>query len=306
MLAVFLKTVPFFALIGLGFASVRMKLFSAEGTALLTRFVFFFPLSALLFGFSATLPIGQIFDPMLGAAYLTACVAVYLGVMTVALFRGAPMGEAAIEAQCATIGNTGFFGLPLITLIVGPEAAGPMLFLLLIDSLVFSAVITAIVAASRARITLATFGLILGGLARNPMVLAVLAGFLWSTTGAPLPGPVHEFVTLLSAAATPAALFAIGGSLASRSAERLAVASWLSFAKLVMLPVACIAAAMVFPVAPFPRAMMIIYAAMPVAGNVFMLAQHYGLAPQRVSTAILVSTAISVLTLPVVIHWALP
>ena len=44
---------------------------------------------------------------------------------------------------------------------------------------------------------------------------------------------------------------------------------------------------------PFSRAMMLIYAAMPVAGNVFILAQHYGIAPQRVSASILISTAVS-------------
>jgi predicted permease len=38
-----------------------------------------------------------------------------------------------------------------------------------------------------------------------------------------------------------------------------------------------------------------------VAGNVFILAQHYGVAPARVSTAILISTALSVLTVSFVI-----
>ena len=42
-------------------------------------------------------------------------------------------------------------------------------------------------------------------------------------------------------------------------------------------------------------------AALPVAGNVFILAQHYRVAPQRVSTAILLSTAASVLTVTAVI-----
>ena len=46
---------------------------------------------------------------------------------------------------------------------------------------------------------------------------------------------------------------------------------------------------------------MIAAAALPVAGNVFILAQHYGVAPQRVSTAILISTAFSVLTVTAVI-----
>jgi malonate transporter and related proteins len=38
-----------------------------------------------------------------------------------------------------------------------------------------------------------------------------------------------------------------------------------------------------------------------VAGNVYILAAHYGVAPQRVSTAILISTAFSILTVTVVI-----
>ena len=46
---------------------------------------------------------------------------------------------------------------------------------------------------------------------------------------------------------------------------------------------------------------MIAAAALPVAGNVFILAQHYGVAPQRVSTSILISTAVSVLTVTAVI-----
>jgi hypothetical protein len=40
-----------------------------------------------------------------------------------------------------------------------------------------------------------------------------------------------------------------------------------------------------------------------VAGNVYILAQHYGVAPQRVSASILISTAISILTVSAVIAW---
>jgi predicted permease len=42
---------------------------------------------------------------------------------------------------------------------------------------------------------------------------------------------------------------------------------------------------------------------MPVAGNVYMLAQHYGVAPHRVSAAILVSTAISIASFPAIVAW---
>ena len=46
---------------------------------------------------------------------------------------------------------------------------------------------------------------------------------------------------------------------------------------------------------------MVAAASLPVAGNVYILAQHYGVAPQRVSTAILISTAASVVTVTAII-----
>jgi malonate transporter and related proteins len=48
---------------------------------------------------------------------------------------------------------------------------------------------------------------------------------------------------------------------------------------------------------------MIAAAALPVAGNVYMLAQHYGVAPHRVSSSILISTALSIVTVSLVIGW---
>jgi predicted permease len=67
-----------------------------------------------------------------------------------------------------------------------------------------------------------------------------------------------------------------------------------------------VAALVIFPVEPYAAGVMIAAAALPVAGNVFILAQHYGVAPKRVSASILVSTVLSVLTFPAVIAWLGP
>ena len=136
----------------------------------------------------------------------------------------------------------------------------------------------------------------------NAMFVWVVLGFVWGVTGRKLPVPVNEFMTLLGAAATPCALFAIGGSLAGKSAERWPVAGWLSVAKLFLHPAAvAFAAVVVFPVERYAAGVMVAAASLPVAGNVYILAQHYGVAPQRVSTAILISTAASVVTVTAII-----
>ena len=63
MVEIFLKTLPFFALIGLGYGAGVTRFFTPEATAWLTKFVFYFALSAMLFRFSANLSFAEIFDP---------------------------------------------------------------------------------------------------------------------------------------------------------------------------------------------------------------------------------------------------
>ncbi|ETX13761.1 malate transporter [Roseivivax halodurans JCM 10272] len=303
MLEILLKTLPFFGLIALGYGAGRTNFFTQEATAYLTKFVFYFALSAMLFRFSATLSFSDIFDAHLAAAYLWGTAFVYAIALGVAFWRRQSVEVAAIEAQCAAIGNTGFLGVPMLAVLLGQEAVGPIILVLAIDLIVFSSLLVILVTGSRdGRMSagvLRTVGL---GLLKNPMIVSIVLGLGVSAAALPMPVVVEDFLTILGNAATPGALFAIGASLASKSAERLAVSGWLSFAKLVLHPALVAAGALLlFPVSAYDASVVISAAALPVAGNVFILAQHYGVAPQRVSAAILISTAASILTVSGVI-----
>ncbi|WP_050524824.1 AEC family transporter [Pseudorhodobacter wandonensis] len=302
MIAILLKTLPFFALIGVGYWAGRVRFFTPEATAWLTKFVFYFALSAMLFRFASNLSVAEIWDARFVAAYLWGCGVVYAIAMGVAFWRGISVEEAAIEAQCAVIGNTGFLGVPMLVVLMGPEAAGPILMVLSIDLIVFSTIVTLIITGVRqGRMSLGIIKALAIGLLKNPMIVSMALGLAWSATGFAVPAPVNDFMALLGGAATPGALFAIGASLATKSAERVAVAGWLSFCKLVLHPSAvAFAAIYLFNVAPGPASVMIAAAALPVAGNVYILAQHFGVAPQRVSASILISTALSILTVTIV------
>ncbi|MEO0701966.1 MAG: AEC family transporter [Pseudomonadota bacterium] len=305
MIDILLQTLPFFALIGLGYWAGRTGFFSEEATAYLTKFVFYFALSAMLFRFSANLSLGEVLDWNFVAAYLAGTVVIYILATIIALVRSRGIEEAAVEAQCAVIGNVGFLGVPMLVLLLGENAVGPVLLVLAVDLIVFGSLIVILITGSRdGRMSLGVLATVGNGLLRNPMIVSILLGLFWSAFSLPIPGPVNEFLTILGAAATPGALFAIGASLASKSAERVSSAVWLSTCKLVLHPAAVAFAALVLiPVEPYAAGVMIAAAALPVAGNVFILAQHYGVAPQRVSATILISTVVSVLTVSGVVAW---
>lgn len=305
---ILLQTLPFFALIALGFGAGRTGFFTPEATAYLTRFVFYFALSAMLLKFSANLSLSEILDWPFVGAYLSGTLAIYLVATAVALIRKRGIEEAAVEAQCAVIGNVGFLGIPMLVLLLGQNAIGPIMLVLAVDLIVFSSLIVILITGSRdGRVSPAVLKTVGLGLLKNPMIVSIVVGLSVSAMGAKIPAPVNDFLTILGAAATPGALFAIGASLASKSAERVAVAGWLSMAKLVLHPAAvAIAALVLFDVEPYAAGVMVSAAALPVAGNVYILAQHYGVAPQRVSASILISTALSVLTVSAVIAWVQP
>ncbi|WP_299027098.1 AEC family transporter [uncultured Sulfitobacter sp.] len=305
MLAIFLKTLPFFALIGLGYWAGRTRFFTAEATAYLTKFVFYFALSAMLFNFSANLSLAEVWNARLVGAYLWGTAFVYGIATLVCYFRNLNIETAAIEAQCAVIGNVGFLGVPMLVLLLGPQAIGPVMLALAVDLIVFSSLIVILITGSRdGRMSVTILRTVGLGLIKNPMIVAISLGLLWSGLKLPIPAPMNEFLSLLGAAATPGALFAIGASLASKSAERLSIAGWLSFCKLVLHPVfVAFGCFVLFKVEPYQATVIISAAALPVAGNVYILAQHYNVSPQRVSAAILVSTALSIVTVSLWIAW---
>jgi len=304
MLAIFLKTLPFFALIFCGYIAARTRFFPPEAARILTKFVFYFALSAMLFRLAATLPLDDLYQPEFLKAYAIASAILYALVIAVALFRKVSWAEAGFEAHTAVIGNVGFLGLPMFVSMFGATAAAPIMMGLIVDLVVFGVVIVIIVESTRGgRQGFGAVQTALVGLIKNPMIMAVLAGLAWSVADLPWFVPLDEFTQILGAAATPGALFAIGCSLANQSADQKAgIAVWLTSIKLFAHPaIVAFFVLYVFDVDPFVAAIAICSAAMPTAGNVFILAQHYGIGEHRVSATILISTAISILTVTVVI-----
>ncbi len=304
MLAIFLKTLPFFALIFCGYIAARTRFFPAEAARIITKFVFYFALSAMLFRLAATLPLEDLWQPQFLMAYALASAILYVLVMAVARVRGVSWSEAGFEAHSAVIGNVGFLGLPMFVSMFGPSAAAPIMMGLIIDLVVFGSVIVILVEISQGTGRgPGAFQTAISGLLKNPMIMAVVAGLIWSVAGIPWTAPLDEFTQILGAAATPGALFAIGCSLASQTAgQRVGTALWLTVIKLFAHPaIVAVFVLFVFDVAPFVAAIAICAAAMPTAGNVFILAQHYGIGAYRVSATILISTVLSILTVTAVI-----
>ena len=304
MVEVLVQVLPFFALVGLGWMAGITGFFGREATAALTRFVFYFALSAMIFGFVVSLPMSALWDPRFVVAYLAGSIPVYLIAFATGIGRGTGAPVAAMEAQCAVVGNVGFLGIPMLVLLLGERAVGPVMLVLSVDLIVFGSLVVIMVTGARdGRVSPKVLLSVGRGLLANPMIVSIVLGLAVSAAAVPIPGPAQSFLSILGAAATPGALFAIGCTLAHLPAERPGPAAWLTALKLGLHPLAVAAAATRLGVEPYAAGVMVAAAALPVAGNVYILASHYGVAAGRVSAAILFSTVLAVATVPPWIAW---
>ncbi len=298
-------TLPFFAVAGLGYLAAWRGMLGENAVRSLNVFVFYFATPALLIKAIGSQSFGDILNPVFLGGYLASGLFMFaVGALAArALFR-ATLGEMAISGQAAAVPNLGFLGLPLALAAFGPVVAGPFAMAMIVD-LVF------IIPFSIALLEIHTGGGGWSGLRKtvtgvifNPFLLSIAAGLTLSALGTDIAAPMDRFLTFLSGAAGPTALFALGASLAGRqvAGARHPIAL-MTVLKLVVHPIIVwLTLGIWLDVRNDWLAIAVTFAAIPIAGNVFVIAESYGQAARRVSTAILFSTAFGIVTVAIAMH----
>ncbi|MEO1198383.1 MAG: AEC family transporter [Pseudomonadota bacterium] len=316
MLDMFGFTLPVFLVIGLGVVAVRSGLLAEDAVRPLNVFVFYFAMPALIAGALARQDVAAVLDLRLIAGWLVCGVAVFgLGMLAAALFGARNLSAMALMGQGSAVGNIGFLALPLTFTVFGTGAAGPITIALIVDLVILIPLSIALLEIDRAgngsehgqRGRFAVVGRIARGVFLNPFILSIALGLTLSASGFGLPGSVERFADFLGAAAGPAALFALGVSLAGRRIEgdTLAIGA-MSVLKLFVHPALIyLTLAYGFGIASSTAAIFAVIAAMPVAGNVFVIASQYGVFVRRASASVLVSTLVSVVTVSLALSLAI-
>lgn len=185
-------------------------------------------------------------------------------------------------------GNTGNLGLPLALFAFGDEGLGLAL-------AVFA--VTAILG-----FTLGVW-LVSGGgspvaLVREPLVLATVLGgvFLWQ--GWETPRFLTNTLELIGQMAIPLMLLTLGVAVARLTPGNLGRAIWLSLVRVAICIGVALAVGSAFGLAPVAMAILVLQLSMPMAVISYLLAEKYGADAQAVAGLVVVSTLISVLSLP--------
>ena len=298
-------TIPFFGIILLGAFSRSSGFFDEQAGRILARFAFFVVLPAFMFVSITSAPVPEIANPHFILRYEAITIIIFaLGIVFATRILGLSGRSSGIFALNATYPNYGYIGVPLAILAFGQGAVVPMSLILVCDSIMLL-LLTAIFTRDKGSADLSSALMqMLQSMARNPLLLSVLAGFIFSASGLTLPDMPIFFLDMLAGAAAPTALFALGITLIGqpiRSAR--AELGTISVLKLVIHPLLMGVVMLTMPgldVLWIQTA--ILFACLPVAANVFALSEFYQAYSGRTATSIMLTTLIASLTVPATLY----
>lgn len=282
----FALLLPLFLMAGLGCVLARTGILAASWQSGLTELTAKVLIPAFLFS-------GAFRNGIPGSVTWQFLVAFF--VPLIALFVAAAIARdsgSAPRALAATYSNTVFVGIPVLT-----QAFGS-------DSLQYAYPVIAFhgLVAFTLYYLASPGGNVAGSLlnaVKSPIVISLLLGLACNFVGLTLPGALSSVLAMLSAAALPCALLALGASLAG-----FAIRSWPEtiltvVGKLIVLPACVLGMGLcVFELPSAATAVLVVIAACPAGVNGAALVQADGKNPAQVSSAILLSSIACIATIP--------
>lgn len=297
---------PFFGLILLGYVGAKILRHPPEGLAWLNIFIIYFALPALFFQLISQTPFEELKQWSFVATTTLATTLVFaLSAATgFAFSRSGAM--AAIQGAAGAYANVGYMGPGLTLATLGAAATVPTALIFSFDSaLIFTLVPLMMSIAGSQRLGAGAIALqIAKRIFLHPFILATIAGVLAAYFQFKPPAAIDTMLTFLRNAAAPCALFAMGVTVALRPVRRMpAELPFLAAYKLVLHPlVVLVLLSLTGTYQPVWVETAVLMAALPPALNVFVLAQQYGVYVERASSTVLISTALSVVTLTTVLY----
>jgi malonate transporter len=296
---------PAFGLIGVGFATARLRLLGDAVGEALASFVFTIGLPVLLMRSVAAASLPDASPWPFWLTYFAGVAVAWAAGQTIARrLLGQEAGAALIGGLVASFSNLVLLGIPIVYTAFGEAGAVPLLLLVPVHFPIMVTVATILFV----RIDTGHGGdghrwalvrRTLSSLARNPLMIGIAAGLLLRVSGVGIGGVAKTIVDQLADASAPLALVALGLGL-NRYGIRgnLAAGFAMAVVKLVLLPgVVYLLASRVAALPPLWVAVATTLAACPTGANVFMFSTRFGVGHGVASNGITLSTLLAVVTM---------
>lgn len=309
MFTVLLLVFPLFAVILIGYFCGRIAKIPVEGLAWMNFFIVYIALPGLFYQLLAKTPVEQFSNLGFIAVTTASTFAMFCLTFSISYFRkNSNFQESTMKGFCGCYGNIGYLGPPIALLAFGPEAGIPVALVFCFDNIHHFTLAPVLMALSdnKKQSFWAIAKNILIKIFTHPFIISTILGVLAAVYSFKPPEPIENLLNFLLAAAAPAALFVMGVTAALRPLKRIPLElGYLVPFKLILHPTLVYLALVYFipDIKPIWLHSAVVMAALPVATNVFVLAQQYNVWQERASSAIVVTTLFSIVTLTLYLYW---
>lgn len=291
-------TMPVFLMMVVGYGLRRCGLVSDDLASLSNSFVFRVALPALLFHDLATMDIGEVWDGgFVAFCALATLASIAISYVVALAFRGADWRGEAVQAQFRSA--TTFLGVAFVQNIYGNAGAAPLMIIGAAPIYnVVSVIILELMRPNQGRVTRELLRKSLRQIATNPLILAILAGAVWSGLSLPLPGIVDTTVGQVGSLATPLGLIALGASFDARRALAMRVPTLVcTLMKLVGLAAVFVPCAVALGYTDQKLVAALMMLGLPTTVSAFVMARGMGHDGTLTSSVVMLSTLLSSVTL---------
>ncbi|MEQ8348223.1 MAG: AEC family transporter [Sneathiellaceae bacterium] len=307
--AVAIALVPVFAVILIGLAMRRLRFPGENFWPAAEKLVYFVLFPALLFRTIAGADLTGVQVGPMAATLLSA-----LAVLILALLAARPLlarnGPAFTSVfQGATRFNT-YVGLAAAAALFEAEVVAAFALCIAVMVPVLNLACVAVLSLYGARSGGGGFLQLLWrtarDVARNPLILACLAGGAMQLAGLSVPRLADELLFILARAALPLGLLAVGAALtADGLAARFRPVAFACAGKLLLFPLLIAGAATLFGLTGASLTAAILWGVLPTSPAAYVLARQLGGDAETMAAAVTATTVVAFVTMPVMLGWLL-
>ena len=211
-------TIPIFLMMLLGMLFRKLGWMDEVFAAKMNKFVFLVPLPVLLFEQLATVDFSEVWDiKFIIFCFVVTAISITISTLISLLWKDRSIKGEFIQATYRS--SAALLGIAFIQNIYGTVGMAP---LMIIGSVplynIMAVVVLSVFKPGNNSFDKALVKKTLKGIATNPIIIGIVAGFVWSALKLPMPLILHKTVSSIGATATPMGLMSMGATFELRKA----------------------------------------------------------------------------------------
>lgn len=211
-------TIPIFLMMLLGMLFRKLGWMDEVFAAKMNKFVFLVPLPVLLFEQLATVDFSEVWDiKFILFCFVVTAISITISTLISLLWKDRSVKGEFIQATYRS--SAALLGIAFIQNIYGTAGMAP---LMIIGSVplynIMAVVVLSVFKPGNNSFDKALVKKTLKGIVTNPIIIGIVAGFVWSALKLSMPSILHKTVSSIGATATPMGLMSMGATFEMKKA----------------------------------------------------------------------------------------